>query len=82
LQTGSAISRKEEGAVSILSATTNGHDGTLFVQGGGAYQTNSPENMLDAVIAFEDYMTIQRLVSSGVPVQLEAEVKTRIRDFK
>ncbi len=68
---------KEEGAVSILSATTNGHDGTLFVQGGGAYQINSPENMLDAVIAFEDYMTIQRLVSSGVPVQLEAEVKTR-----
>jgi Zn-dependent M28 family amino/carboxypeptidase len=32
--------------------------------------------MLDAVIAFEDYMTIQRLAMSGIPVQLEAEVKT------
>ena len=68
---------KEEGAVSILSASTNGHDGTLFVQGGGAYLLSSPENMLDAVIAFEDYMTIQRLVSAGIPVQLEAEVKTK-----
>jgi Zn-dependent M28 family amino/carboxypeptidase len=33
--------------------------------------------MLDAVIAIEDYMTIQRLVTSGIPVQLELEVKTR-----
>jgi len=67
---------KSEGAVSLLSANLAGHDGTLFVQGGGAYLLSSPENMLDAVIAFEDYMTIQRLVTSGVPVQLEAEVKT------
>ena len=67
---------KEEGAISILSATPAGHDGTLFVQGGGAYLMSSPENILDAVIALEDYMTIQRLVMSGVPVQLEAEVKT------
>jgi hypothetical protein len=67
---------KQEGAISLLSATLLGHDGTLFVQGGGAYSTSSPENMLDAVIAFEDYMTIQRLVTSGVPVQLESEVRT------
>jgi len=67
---------KQEGAISLLSATLLGHDGTLFVQGGGAYSMTSPENMLDAVIAFEDYMTIQRLVMSGVPVQLETEVKT------
>jgi hypothetical protein len=67
---------KQEGAISLLSASLPGHDGTLFAQGGGAYQLSSPENMLDAVIAFEDYMTIQRLAMSGIPVQLEAEVKT------
>ena len=49
---------KQEGAISLLSATLLGHDGTLFAQGGGAYQLSSPENMLDAVIALEDYMTI------------------------
>ncbi len=68
---------KEEGAVCIVSATANGHDGTLFVQGGGSYQLSSPENMLDITIALEDYLTIQRLVSSGIPVQIEAEVKTK-----
>jgi carboxypeptidase Q len=68
---------KEDGAISVLSATPNGHDGTLFVQGGGGYQLSQPENMLDATIAIEDYMMLERLVQSGVPVQLEAEVKTK-----
>jgi len=68
---------KSEGAISMLSATARGHDGTLFVQGGGAYQLSSPENMLDVVIAIEDYLSIQRLVSAGIPVEIEAEVKTK-----
>jgi len=68
---------KEEGAVCIVSATVSGHDGTLFVQGGGSYQMSAPENMLDLTIALEDYLTIQRLVNAGIPVQIEAEVKTK-----
>jgi carboxypeptidase Q len=66
----------EEGAVAILSQTLRGHDGTLFVQGGGAYAAGAPANFLDIVIAMEDYMTILRLVKAGTPVTLETEVKT------
>jgi carboxypeptidase Q len=75
---------KKEGALAILSATTRGRDGTIFVQGGGSYAANAPENLLDMVIAVEDYNTIFRLVQKGIPVKLEAEVKTSFhtRDTK
>ena len=67
----------DEGAIAILSQTARGHDGTLFVQGGGAYTPTSPANFLDIVIAMEDYMTIVRLLKAGTPVTLETDVKTK-----
>lgn len=66
----------EEGAVAILSETNRGHDGTLFVQGGGAYAAGTPENFLDIVITLEDYNTIVRLLHANMPVTIDADVKT------
>lgn len=65
-----------EGAVALLSASTRGHDGTLFVQGGGAYGAKDPENFPDMVVAFEDYMSLQRLAEAGIPVKLDIETQT------
>lgn len=67
----------EEGAVAILSSSTRGHDGTIFVQGGGGYKPTDPENFLDVVVAMEDYNTIQRLLKAGTPVKLDMDVKTK-----
>ena len=67
---------KKEGAIALLSGSARGHDGTIFVQGGGAYTIQSPENFLDITLAFEDYMTIYRLAKTGT-VKLETEVKTK-----
>ncbi|HVU57360.1 MAG TPA: M20/M25/M40 family metallo-hydrolase [Puia sp.] len=66
-----------EGAVAILSQTSRGHDGTIFVQGGGPYQLSSPANFLDIVLAMEDYMTIVRLLKAGTSVTLDADVQTK-----
>ena len=66
----------KENALAILSYTARGKDGTLFVQGGGAYSGTSPENFLDIVISMEDYMMVKRLLAAGMPVKLEADVKT------
>lgn len=65
-----------EGALAVLSMTTGGHDGTLFVQGGGAYGGNDPENMLDIMVAMEDYMSMVRLANSGIPVIVDLDVQT------
>jgi hypothetical protein len=75
---------KKEGAIAILSAGIRGRDGTIFVQGGGAYAVNAPENLLDVVVAVEDYNTIYRLVQRNIPVKMEIEVKTSFntRDTK
>lgn len=71
---------REEGAIGVLSTSMRGHDGTLFVQGGGAYGKNDPANVTDVVIAVEDYMSIQRLVKSGIDVKLDIDVKTSFQD--
>jgi hypothetical protein len=67
----------QDGAIAILSMTTAGHDGTLFVQGGGSYKIADPENFPDIVVGMEDYMTIIRLLHAGVPVKMEMDVATK-----
>jgi carboxypeptidase Q len=66
----------KENALAAFSDQPRGKDGTLFVQGGGAYSGTSPENLLDIVISVEDYMMLVRLMKAGIPVKLEMDVKT------
>jgi hypothetical protein len=68
---------RAEGAVAILSTSVRNHDGTVFAQGGGTYKGADPANFLDMVLGLEDYNTILRIARSGVPVTLEADVRTR-----
>jgi hypothetical protein len=67
---------EKEDALAILSSSPRGHDGTLFVQGGGAYATGSPDNFTDIMITIEDYLSICRLIRAGIPVKLDLDVKT------
>lgn len=69
-----------EGAVALLSTSPRGHDGTLFVQGGGSYAKGAPENFLDIMVTYEDYLSICRLAKSGVPVKLDVDVKTEFNE--
>ncbi len=66
---------EKEGAVAILSVS-RGQDGTVFVQGGGGYAANAPENFLDIVLAMEDYLSLQRIAKAGIPVKLDVDVET------
>lgn len=69
----------KEGAVAILSMSPRGHDGTLFVQGGGPYGADDPENFLDIMVTFEDYMSLVRLTDAGISVSLDVDVKTEFQ---
>jgi hypothetical protein len=68
---------KKEGAVAMFSTSPRGRDGTLFVSGGGPYAANAPENFLDIMLAYEEYMSLYRLAKANIPVKLELDVKTR-----
>jgi hypothetical protein len=74
----------KEGALAVLSMTPRGYDGTLFVQGGGAYAGTDPENVLDIMVAMEDYMSLVRLANSGYPLKLDVDVQTEFisKDLK
>lgn len=67
---------EQENAVAIVSMSPRGHDGTLFVQGGGDYGVTAPENFTDIMLAMEDYMSLCRLAAAGVPVSLDVDIET------
>ncbi|MDE3250290.1 MAG: M20/M25/M40 family metallo-hydrolase [Bacteroidota bacterium] len=71
---------RKEGAVGIVSGAARGHDGTIFVQGGGAYAVSAPENFTDIVLAYEDYMSLYRLAAAGNEVKVETDIKTRFNN--
>lgn len=68
---------REEGAIAIVSTNPRGRDGTLFVQGGGSWAGNAAENFPDLMLAYEDYMMLQRMAQRHIPVKLEMDVKTQ-----
>ncbi|HTN07297.1 M28 family metallopeptidase [Agriterribacter sp.] len=75
---------KKEGAIAVLTYSMRGRDGTLFVQGGGSYKKDDPENFTDIMVAAEDYKSIVRLLQANIPVEIETEIQTRfiVQDTK
>lgn len=61
----------------VLSINARGTDGTVFVQGGGSYNKDAVEGPANVVLSSDDYLRLQRLVNANVPVELEADVKTK-----
>lgn len=67
---------KEKPAL-ILSMNASGNDGTVFVSGGGSYAKDAEIGPASVMLSSDDYLRLQRLVEAGVPVELEADVKTK-----
>ena len=68
---------RDHGALALLSTSSRNAEGTVFVQGGGAYGPTSAVNFLDIAVAYEDFMTLERLALHHLPVKLEIDVKSR-----
>jgi carboxypeptidase Q len=61
----------------VLSANARGKEGTVFVQQWGSYLKTAPEMPASVALSTDDYLRLQRLAEAGIPVQIEANVKTR-----
>jgi Zn-dependent M28 family amino/carboxypeptidase len=55
----------------------NGNDGTIFVSGGPSYSKDAPEGPASLMLSSDDFLRMQRLVTSGVKVSIEADVRTK-----
>ncbi|MDB5196483.1 MAG: family metallo-hydrolase [Flaviaesturariibacter sp.] len=64
----------------LVLYTQRGNDGTVFVQGGGQFTKDAMVPPASVALSSDDYLRLQRLVMAGVPVQLEADVKTTFFD--
>lgn len=61
----------------VLSMNGRGTDGTLFVSSGGPYTKDAPEPPANVVLSSDDYLRLFRLIKAGVPVEIEADIKTK-----
>ncbi|MDB5205923.1 MAG: family metallo-hydrolase [Flavisolibacter sp.] len=64
----------------LVLSTSRGNEGTIFVQGGGQYTKDAPELPANVVLSSDDYLRLQRLANAGIPVELEADVRTKFFD--
>jgi len=70
---------KNEKPALVLSMG-RGTEGTVFVQNGGSYAKGLDSNYAYLMLSSDDYLRIQRLVSAGEKVELEADIKTKFYD--
>ena len=64
----------------LVLSMGRGNDGTVFVQGGGSQLKDAENNYAYVMLSSDDYLRIQRLVSAGQNVEIEADVKTKFYD--
>lgn len=62
----------------VVLTMGRGTQGTIFVQGGSGstYKLGTPVAPATVMLSSDDYLRLQRLVSAGVPVKIETDVKT------
>jgi len=64
----------------LVLSMSRGTEGTVFVQGGGSYTKDAEHSYAYVMLSSDDFLRIQRLVSTGQKVELEADVKTNFFD--
>jgi carboxypeptidase Q len=69
---------EQEGALGILTSSTRNSDGTVFVQNGIPYTADMVAGLNDISVAYEHFMTIQRLLQHQIPVSLDLELSAKI----
>jgi hypothetical protein len=67
----------KENPALILTMSAIGNDGTVFVASGGQYNKDSVEAPASVMLSSDDFLKLQRLIESGVKVEIEADVKTK-----
>jgi hypothetical protein len=71
---------KDEGALLVLSESTNGDGGTIFAASGGSYDPKKSLGLPAVALMPEQYNRIARLLDHNIPVKLEFNIENDIDD--
>jgi carboxypeptidase Q len=69
---------EQEGALGMITTSTRNSDGTVFVQNGIPYNAEMVPGLNDISLAYEHFMTIQRLLQHQITVSLDLELSAKI----
>jgi carboxypeptidase Q len=68
----------EQGALGILTTSIRNSDGTVFVQNGIPYNSEMQPTLTDISIAYEDFMTMQRMLLHQIPITIDLDLQAKI----
>jgi len=63
--------------VGLVLSLARGTDGTVFTTNGASYADTAKAVAPELETSGEDYLRILRLIKAGIPVQMEADIKTQ-----
>jgi carboxypeptidase Q len=69
---------EQEGALGMITTSPRNSDGTVFVQNGIPYNAEMVPGLNDISLAYEHFMTIQRLLQHQIPVSLDLELSAKV----
>ena len=64
----------------LILSIGRGTEGTVFVQQGGQQAKDAPAVPASVALSGSDYLRLQRLIDAGIPVEIEADIKTKFYD--
>jgi carboxypeptidase Q len=68
---------QSKGAAGLLSASSQGRDGTIFVAGTPAFAKGYEATLPEMVVSTEDYLRLERLLEDNKTVKLEMNVDNK-----
>jgi len=68
---------QSKGAIALLTAKTQGRDGTLFVDGSPAFAKGYEPALPEMVVSTEDYLKLMRLLQDKKDVEVALNVKNK-----
>ncbi len=72
-----ALLLKQQGALVIITKDYGGKDGSVYADASDPYDKNAAPSIPKLIIATEDFLRIQRLLKTGIAVQMEVNIKTK-----
>jgi len=68
---------QQKGVAAIVTKDYGGRDGTVYADAMDSYSKDAPPSVPQIILSTEDFLRLQRLLDSNIPVKLDMDIQTR-----